>query len=286
MSRASGSLKARLLDLLDKDKEFRYAVAGKLGLSEILERLDRNEEAIRKLWEEVKAMREEQAKLGEGQAKLWESNNKLWEEVKALREGQAKLWESNNRLWEEVKALREGQTKLWEEVGELRKGQEELRKDVGSLRKGLEELRNEMRYFGVKLDALGARWGLVSEEAFREGMRGLLRDVGIEVERWTYRDDEGYVYGFPSEVEVDVAVSDGSVVLVELKSHFRKSDVAPFLRKAELYSRVTGRRPARLIVMSPYIDPDAADVGAEKGLEMYSGAGSEEQGVGPRQRGP
>jgi len=32
-------------------------------------------------------------------------------------------------------------------------------------------------------------------------------------------DEEGFVYGYPSDVEVDVAVSDGRVLLVEVASH-------------------------------------------------------------------
>ena len=64
MSIESAELKRRLLELLDKDEEFRYAVAGRLGLSEILKRLD---------------------KLEENQVKLWENQNKLWEEVKSIR---------------------------------------------------------------------------------------------------------------------------------------------------------------------------------------------------------
>ncbi|MBS7612266.1 hypothetical protein KEJ27_08745 [Candidatus Bathyarchaeota archaeon] len=71
-------LKREFLDLLEKDLEFRYTVAGYLGLSEILKRLDRLEEGQTKLWEEVKSLRE-------GQEKLWENQSKLWEEVKALR---------------------------------------------------------------------------------------------------------------------------------------------------------------------------------------------------------
>ncbi|RSN75804.1 hypothetical protein D6D85_05435 [Candidatus Methanodesulfokora washburnensis] len=67
-----------MLDLLERDLEFRYAVAGYLGISEILKRLD---------------------SLEENQNKLWEGQNKLWEEVKALREGQ-------NKLWEEVREMR------------------------------------------------------------------------------------------------------------------------------------------------------------------------------------
>ncbi|MEM2344678.1 MAG: hypothetical protein QXI73_05090, partial [Thermoproteota archaeon] len=78
-------LKEEFIELLDKDREFRYTVAGYLGLSEILKRLDR---------------------LEEGQNKLWEGQEKLWEEVKLLREGQNKLWEGQEKLWEEVKLLR------------------------------------------------------------------------------------------------------------------------------------------------------------------------------------
>jgi len=37
-------LKEKFLELLDKDKEFRYAVVGYLGLANILRRLDRFEE--------------------------------------------------------------------------------------------------------------------------------------------------------------------------------------------------------------------------------------------------
>jgi len=94
----AGRLKKQILELLERDLEFRYAVAGYLGLSEVLRRLDSIEESIKKLWE--------------SQNRLWENANKLWEEVKALREGQEKLWL-------EVKALREGQDRLWEGVGAL-----------------------------------------------------------------------------------------------------------------------------------------------------------------------
>jgi predicted nuclease with TOPRIM domain len=104
-------LKKEFIELLEKDVEFRYTVAGYLGLSEILKRLDRHESHIleilkrldrleenqEKLWEEVRALREEQRKLWEGQNKLWEGQNKLWE-------GQSKLWEEYRRLRDYVKA--------------------------------------------------------------------------------------------------------------------------------------------------------------------------------------
>lgn len=103
------SLKEEFLKLLEKDKEFRYAVAGYLGFSEILKRLDGIEEEIKK---------------------LWESQNRLWEEIRSLREDQGKLWE-------EIKALREGQNRLWEEVRALRKGQEVIWKYIKTGFRGL-----------------------------------------------------------------------------------------------------------------------------------------------------
>jgi archaellum component FlaC len=64
-------LKRQLLELLEKDKEFRLAVAGYLELSEALKSLESIEKNIEKLWESTN--------------KLWENVNKLWEEVRAMR---------------------------------------------------------------------------------------------------------------------------------------------------------------------------------------------------------
>ena len=64
-------LKREFIELLERDKEFRYTVAGYLGLGDILKRLDRIEENIQKLWEEVKSLREGQEKLWKGQERIW-----------------------------------------------------------------------------------------------------------------------------------------------------------------------------------------------------------------------
>jgi len=67
----SAEEKKRILKALEEDEEFRYAVAGLIGISEILKRLD---------------------KLEANQEKLWEGQEKIWLEVKSLREGQEKIW--------------------------------------------------------------------------------------------------------------------------------------------------------------------------------------------------
>jgi predicted nuclease with TOPRIM domain len=117
----SEKLKKEFIELLEKDRDFRYTVAGYLGLSEILKRLDRLEEGQNKLWENQNRLWEGQAKLWEEVRSLREGQNKLWEEVKSLREGQNRLWEGQAKLWDEVKSLREGQNRLWDEVRRMRK---------------------------------------------------------------------------------------------------------------------------------------------------------------------
>jgi hypothetical protein len=105
---------------------------------------------------------------------------------------------------------------------ELRVVETSLREEIGKVE---EALREDLRRLWLALNALGARWGVFSEDAFRSGVRELLRDAGYAVERWVYYDDRGYVYGYPSEVELDVVVRDGGTFAVEITSALRRGDL-------------------------------------------------------------
>ena len=121
------------------------------------------------------------------------------------------------------------------------------------------------------LSALGARWGIMAEEAFREGLRGLLeKELGLKVERWAKSDEGGVVFGYPGQVEVDVAVRDGKVVLVEVKSHVGRADVYSFKRKAEFYEKVEGKKPSRLLMVTPYAEEEALRAAKHLGVEIYT----------------
>ncbi|MEM1978676.1 MAG: hypothetical protein QXL72_07165, partial [Candidatus Caldarchaeum sp.] len=96
-------LKRELLRLLDEDEEFRYAVAGRIGILEILKHLDRLEEGQNKLWEEVRSLREGQ--------------NKLWEEVRDLRYAFNRLEGRVDRLEGRVDRLDKRVSKGFAELG-------------------------------------------------------------------------------------------------------------------------------------------------------------------------
>jgi len=59
------NLKHEFLKLLKEDEEFRYAVAGLIGLDEILKRLDRHEAILARQGEELVKLREDMNKLRE-----------------------------------------------------------------------------------------------------------------------------------------------------------------------------------------------------------------------------
>lgn len=116
-----------------------------------------------------------------------------------------------------------------------------------------EEFEKFTKWIRVRFDALGARWGVGSEEAFREGVRELLKHAGFAAERWAYYDADGYVYGYPAEVELDVVVHDGKTIVLEITSTLKRGDLPVVKRKAELYERATGRRVDAVYVIAVYI---------------------------------
>ncbi|MGC9171217.1 MAG: DUF3782 domain-containing protein, partial [Thermoproteus sp.] len=141
-----------------------------------------------------------------------------WEKL-ATKEDVARLEGEIAALRGDVAALRGGVEVLKGDVATLKDDVATLKGDVATLKGDVARLEKRIdeveRRLGLRIEALGARWGVWSEEAFRAGVRELLKEAGFSVERWVYFDSEGYVYGQPGEVELDVVVRDDSVFAVE-----------------------------------------------------------------------
>jgi len=99
-------LKAALLRLLKEDEEFRYAVAGLIGLEEVLRRLDRHEEELVKIWEELARLREDMNKGFQRHdqlfAEVFKRLDRHEEELVRLREDMNKRFEHYDQLFAEV----------------------------------------------------------------------------------------------------------------------------------------------------------------------------------------
>jgi hypothetical protein len=241
-------LKGEFLSLLERDKEFRYAVAGLLGLEEILRRLDRHEEELIKLREEMKELRVDMNRLREDM-------NKLREDMGGIREDMLMGFKRHD---EELIKLREDML-----MG-FKRHDEELIKLREDMNRGFMLLER-------RISALGARWGLMSEEAFREGIKGLVEgELGLKIERWSRYDAKGSVSGYPSQVEIDMALHDEKIVLVEVKSYVRASDVYLFKKKAEFYEETEGKKPSRLVIVTPYAEEGALEAAKHLSIEIYT----------------
>ena len=259
---AVGFDKEAFLRALEEDSEFRYAVMGLLGFREILERIVKLEERLVRLEERFARLEEEFKKLYERQLKLEERQQKLEERFAELERRFLELEKRFAELAERQQKLEERLARLEERFARLEERQQKLEERQQRLE---EELRNTRRV----VIAIAHRFGVISEKAFRHAMRYVVEEVfGVaRVEKWVYRDREGFVYGYPSIVEVDLIVRDKEHILVEVKSRVSKADIAELYRIGKLYEKVEGVKP-RLAIIGGLVDPEVHEVAARLGIRI------------------
>jgi len=193
-------------------------------------------------------MLKELANDRKSQEKKWEEWNKKYEINRANEE---KRWEAQEKKWE-------AQEKKWEEN-----------------RKITDSLLAEVKIRGLKLDqtigAVGARWGLHSEAAFRNALTGILSSMnpGYDIINYQEFDEEGIVFDKPDQVEIDIIVKDGVIYIIEMKSSVSKADIAIFLRKVKFYEKRHKQKVFQQIVISPMINEAVRKYAIECGLTLY-----------------
>lgn len=118
--------------------------------------------------------------------------DRVLNELERDRQEQARKWDEQSRRWDEQMAL----NRQWD------------------------------KKFMSTLGALGSRWGLNTEASFRNALEGILAEsFGVEVFQVNDFDESGEVFGQPDQVEIDVIISNGTVILCEIKSSVSKADL-------------------------------------------------------------
>jgi hypothetical protein len=191
--------------------------------------------------------------------------DRILDELQRDREEQSQKWDEQRRLWDE-------QRRLWDE--QLQQNQENNRKweeQYQQNRETLEEIKKMNKKHDSTIGALGSRWGLFSEASFRNGLAAILQDsFGVEVLNINDYDPDGLVFVRPDQVEFDVIIKNGLVIVCEIKSSMSKADLYIFSRKVEFYQQKYQRIVNRKIVISPMVDPTALPVAQSLGIEVYS----------------
>jgi hypothetical protein len=243
------SLKSEILELLDKDKEFRYAIAGYLGLWEILKKFDDLVEGQRRLVEE-------QVRLAKEQSKLREDFGKLVEEQVRLAKEQSKLREDFGKLVEEQVRLAKEQSKLREDFGQM---YAQFSKRFEEHDRKFNEVALELRSLRREVGGIGETLGILVEDYTLEKFEGELRRRGLVLEEIRSMEIEG--------MEVDAVFRDEEVIVLEVKSTIRGDDVRDLARKRELVER-TIKKPARAIIAGIRVNGAAEDMARNLGIEV------------------
>nr|VFJ86744.1 MAG: PD-(D/E)XK nuclease superfamily protein [Candidatus Kentron sp. LFY] len=238
-------------DRVETDKRF----------DQVLDELKRDREIQSRRWEEQKADWERRWKEQNLKSdRHWEGNNRRWEEDDRRWEENDRRWEENDRHWAENARRWEENDRRWEE-NDRHWEENDRRWENNDKRLGRIER---------SLGAMGARWGLKTENSFRKGLAGILEEnFRVKVLNVNEYDEEGEVFGHPDQIELDIIIKNGLLLICELKSSVSGADMYIFQRKARFYEKRHRRQADRLIVISPMISPKALEVAGRFAISTY-----------------
>jgi hypothetical protein len=177
---------------------------------------------------------------------------------------------------DEMRREREKQDKKWDKhIEDQERHREEQAQKWDLNKEEFNRVHEEIMALAKKHDrsigALGARWGMQSERSFRNALAGILeKNFGVEVINVNEYDEQGVVFGRPDQIELDVIIKNGLLLICELKSSIDKAGMHIFERKARFYESRHNRKADRLIVISPMIDPQAQKLAERLNIETYS----------------
>lgn len=245
-------------------------------------------EAQEKKWEthekEWKAYWEAQEKKWEAQEKKWAENQ---ETLRQERAEQKERWAEQDRKWaENQEALRQEraeQKERWEmQERKWAENQEAFRQERAEQDRKWAENQEVINRLLKRLDssigALGARWGIRSEQSFRNALKSILEEsFDVEVLNIVEFDDEGTVFGQPDQVEIDIIIKNGLLIICEIKSSMSRSDMYTFGRKISFYEKRHNQTATRKLVISPWVEAHARRVAKKLGIEVYTHADDIEQ---------
>ena len=163
------------------------------------------------------------------------------------------------------------------EVKELTLAQKQTDQSVAELSGTVKELAlaqkptdTPMGRLDRTVHATAAAYGVESESSFREALSGILGDLGFEVENYVKQDTEGRVHGHPAQVELDVVIRDGKLMLIEIKSSMSRSEVYTLERVVEFYETQENRKVDRKLIVCPFLKPGVIEVAEKLGIEVFS----------------
>ncbi len=178
--------------------------------------------------------------------------DRVLEELRLDREESERKWADyreerkvNDRKWEEAHSLLKEHSLEWREQSKIN---QRLLEEMASIKVDLKRL------FTETIGALGARRGTRSEQSFRNALKGILEEAtDYKLLNVIEEDTDGVVFGWPVQVELDIVLTNGKLLIIEIKSSVSAGDVATFVKKAQFYEQRHNRKADALVIISPMI---------------------------------
>ncbi len=229
--------------LLEESSEIRHTIF-RISRGSFADKSE-TEDRFERMFKELQRDRELSEKRWQENTKQWQENNKRWEE--------------HDQRWEEMQRQSE---ERWE------KNRQEFKEMQRQSDERFERVMHEIKALRIKhessIGALGARWGIAAESSFRDGLKEILEhDFGVQILNVTEYDDDGEVFGRPDQVELDIIIKNGALIICKIKSSMSRSEMYTLYRKVQFYEKRHQRKVTKLLVISPMVDQRALAV-AEK----------------------
>ncbi|MCD6244799.1 MAG: DUF3782 domain-containing protein [Candidatus Korarchaeota archaeon] len=238
------SLKEEILELLEKDREFRLAVASLIGYKEILEKLEEHDRKF----------------------------NEVIEEIRGIKE---KLVEHDRKFNEVIERLEEHDRKFNEVIGRLEEHDRKFNEVIGRIEKLEERFEQLSMRVEVTIGSMGRRWGSDLERMVLEIFREALERRGIEpgeVKKFRFKDEDGSVTGVRGRVvDVDILVEDFRFYVIEVKSRAELDHVEYLMEKVKLVEKIMDRKVDKAMIVAVNVDKEAYERARELGIDVICG---------------
>ena len=236
-----------------------------------------NQQRWEENWAELQRMREESERKWQEQKqeseRKWQENQ---QELRQMREESDRKWQATQQ---ELHLLREESDRRWEENqqrweenwAKLQRMQEESERNWQQQHETNRQLHKKMDRVDATLGAIGARWGTRSEASFRNALRALLQEVAdVQVQQVDIVDETGEVFGYPANVELDIVIHNGKLIVCEIKSSVSRAEVREFHDKIQFYKKHRQQEIDRTMLISPMIDAKAKEAAQALNITLYS----------------
>ncbi len=130
---------------------------------------------------------------------------------------------------------------------------------VKEMRAGFEALDRKIE---TRISALGSRWGIYAEDAFRKTFEELLPGLGYKVIKWKKIDEKGVIFSRPRPVEIDILIKNKKRIAIEIKSSLTIGELEIFEKSVKFYEREEREKITEKIVVTLFPYP---------GVEEYAG---------------